>query len=369
MSGLYIHIPFCRRKCDYCDFFSVVADEDERRQVVGLIGNEISRWRGKTVNTLYLGGGDPGILHQDELALIMTAIKNNLQIADRAECTIELRPEAITAAQLQHLRELGFNRISVGIQSFNESERRELGRECSEKTITSALELLASTWENCSLDLIYGIPHQTERDWQNSLQRAVSYKPSHISLYNLTVTEGTPLAHRVNVNGKEGFPAEEAEIAMLKQAMKFLRDAGFEHYEVSNWSRPGYRSQHNLGYWSGDDYIGCGPGAVTTWGGQRYQRITDISAYLASGARAESWHEEHTPELTLRERVMLGLRLRTGLDDEELQGRWQWSLRETYAPELAAWQEQGDLTVVGSRIRITDAGIPRTDTIIADLLP
>ncbi|HNW93013.1 MAG TPA: radical SAM family heme chaperone HemW [bacterium] len=366
-AGAYVHIPFCAAKCDYCDFFSVVVPDAVRRQVLAVMLDEIGQWQDREVGTVYIGGGNPGLLTDSELIRLVTVINQAWRVPPKAEWTIEMRPETVTRARCDLLRGLGITRISVGVQSFLDTERAALGRGGNDGDLRRALELLAAEWDNWNIDLIYGLPGQTPASWQESLVAARGYRPPHVSLYDLTLGEDTLLTRRVN-EGSVLLPDEDDTVRMLRAAQETLAAGGYEQYEVSNWAQPGFRCRHNVNYWRGCDYIGIGPGAVSTWQGKRWRRCEDLAAYLASRGCAAEDEEIIDDAIRRREAVILGLRMADGIDRCEFSERFGSDPVLQFPAAVARWQQSGDLAYDDVRLWITAQGMRWSSAIIADLM-
>lgn len=367
MAGVYIHIPFCSAKCDYCDFFSVVVPDAVRRPVMTVLLEQIERMPVNDIATVYMGGGNPGLLSDCELIKIFETANRVWRLLPGVEWTVEMRPETVTRARLDLLRGLGVTRISVGVQSFNADERAALGRGGTNGDLRRTLELLGAEWPNWNLDLIYGIPGQDIGTWDASLSAARSYRPQHLSLYDLTLGEESPLARRVN-EGSASLPTEEDTVLMLQHAQTAMAAAGYEQYEISNWSQTGFRCEHNLNYWRGCDYLGIGPGAVTTWHGDRWRWTEDLAAFLASKGTAREEVECLDEPTRRQEALMLGLRVADGIDRVEFATRFGIDPVIQAPGAVERWRKSGDLAFDELRLWITPQGMRWSNSIIADLL-
>lgn len=372
--GLYVHIPFCRSKCDYCDFYSLAGKEnrmdDYQKALLAHISETAPLAKGIPVDTIYFGGGTPSFYGEKRLKELLAAIKKQFDVEKDAEITLEGNPDSVDVKMLRSLRKAGFNRLSLGVQSACPGELEAIHRP---HTIQQADEAVAAAKKakikNLSLDLIYGLPGQTTDSWKATVEHALSLIPQHLSCYGLKVEEGTPLARRVEAG--EVLPDEDMQADLYLWTVGRLERAGFPQYEISNFAKPGYKSRHNLRYWLTRPYIGFGPGAHSDFGGRRYAWIRDLDGYidgvLKGGNIIES--EELIPQ---RERsgeyLMLRLRTTRGIEEWEYRGNYFMD----FAPieqRLKDFQEQGwaEQTAEG-HWRLTPKGFLVSNQLIGDLL-
>jgi oxygen-independent coproporphyrinogen-3 oxidase len=361
--GLYVHVPFCRTKCPYCDFYSVPSLslvpawlDAIQREVL------IYRDRFGSFDTLYLGGGTPTILGPRELARLMGVLFRDLSFSRDPEITIEANPDDITKEKTALLRDLGFNRISLGVQSLNEKELHFLQRRHSAKQAEEAIERIrASGYTNLGIDLMYGLPGQGESVWMATLRRIVAYNPAHISCYQMTISEGTPF-YRMLRQGRIQAPGEERERAFFFLTSAYLEENGYVHYEISNFAREERTmSRHNIKYWHHVPYLGLGPSAHSFFKGFRWWNLRSVVEYcqaLACGRRPVQDRERLTKEQVRLESLFLGFRTREGvkrklIEDRPGSGR---TLREI--------RSAGLVTLQGDRIIPTREGF-----LLADSLP
>jgi oxygen-independent coproporphyrinogen-3 oxidase len=388
--GLYVHIPFCERKCPYCDFNTYAGLHDLYAPYAQALAHEIAR-AGDALGhpparTIFIGGGTPTVLPVPLLAEIMDAIHRAFVVAPEAEITSEANPGTVDRARFSGLRALGINRLSMGAQSFDDEELRFLGRIHSAEDIERAFTAArAAGFDNINLDLIYGLPGQKAKTWTRTLARTLTLAPEHISCYSLTVEVGTPLARWVAA-GSVPPPDDDLAADLYEEAQATLAEAGYEHYEISNWARlrnfssppappplpeagrgvPGhippspYRSRHNLIYWRNEPYLGFGPGAHSSLDGRRWWNIrspVDYIRRLAAGEGVMEGEETIGDALAMGETMMLGLRLLPeGVGTEEFAARHGRSLEEVYATELRELQEWGLLEMLDGRVRLTPRG-------------
>ena len=314
--GLYLHIPFCKAKCIYCDFYSLPHSEEKMDAYVAALQRDLIRWadeaKDHTVDTIYFGGGTPSYLGADRLCRILETVFAHYRVAENAEITTEANPDsAREVSALRQLREAGFDRISLGMQSASDEELRLIGRVHTHKeTVEAVRAARAAGFDNVSLDLIYGLPEQTAARWRENLQAAIALQPEHLSCYGLKIEEGTPLDRKKDALR---IPDDDEQAEEYLTTVELLEKAGYQQYEISNFARPGCESRHNLKYWTMQEYLGFGPGAHSDFGGRRFAYARDLSAYIAG--------EEHLSESAYpaeaereEERVMLALRTVQGLD-------------------------------------------------------
>ena len=372
--GIYIHIPFCRSKCDYCDVYSLAGREDRmdayQKALLAHIGETAPLAQGIPVDTIYFGGGTPSFYGDKRLRELLGAIQKQFQVEKNAEITLEANPDSVDLKSLRRLRKAGFNRISLGMQSACPEELADIHRPHSARQVDEAVAAAKKArFRNLSLDLIYGLPGQTMDSWKATVEHALSLIPQHLSCYGLKVEEGTPLAARAAAG--EVLPDDDTQADMYLWTVGRLQRAGLPQYEISNFAKPGYESRHNLRYWLTKPYIGFGPGAHSDFGGRRYSFVRDLDRYidgvLRGGTIIDS--EELIPQ---RERggEYLMLRLRTARGIEE------WEYRGTYfmdfAPlerRLEEFQAQGwARKTEEGRWRLTPRGFLVSNQLIGDLL-
>jgi oxygen-independent coproporphyrinogen-3 oxidase len=315
---LYIHIPFCVKKCLYCDFLSIPYDEAFARRYTDALCGELQMKKGlaEELKAIYMGGGTPSILPDDCLDQLLACIAENYNLARNVEITVEANPGTLTETKIRTLLLRNVNRLSLGIQSFDNIELQTLGRiHDAEAAITSAEMVRSAGIENLSLDLMYGISGQTLATWKHSLEKAVALSPRHISAYELTPEQKTPLKRSLD-SGKIKMPGEELILEMSDLAIDLLSAAGYEQYEISNYSLPGYRSAHNMNYWDRGDYLAVGAGAHGFIGGFRTINTCSVAEYLErleNGADPETEKTEISREDALKEFIFLGLRKTEGI--------------------------------------------------------
>lgn len=307
MFSLYIHIPFCKQKCAYCAFHSAPADEQQKEQYCAALCKALERAEHRPLSTLYFGGGTPALMGAERLARLMEKIRQTFGLLSDAEITVELNPESTTPALLEALKRMGFNRISLGVQSLSDKELTYLGRLHSAERAKEALaEIFAAGFQNVSADVMFGIPGQTKETFEKTLDTLLSYPITHLSAYGLQWEEGTPLG-----NAPQPMEEEAEEVLWLLLCQK-AKAAGMEHYEISNFAKEGYSSRHNMAYWRRTDYLGLGPAAHSFLKGVRYSAPEDTAAFILNPDPLQNSLPINERE-AYEEAVMLGLRTKDGI--------------------------------------------------------
>ena len=369
--GLYIHIPFCKAKCIYCDFYSLPRAEGQMDAYVSALTAQLAAWRERTadctVDTVYFGGGTPSYLGPNRLCRLLDTVFQSYRVAPGAEITLEANPDsAQDISALRQLHDAGFDRLSLGMQSADDAELRRIGRvHTHAQTVRAVENARAAGFDNLSLDLIYGLPEQTMTRWQANLDAALALAPEHLSCYGLKVEEGTPLFAR-----RERFtlPDDDAQADMYLSAVGLLARRGYEQYEISNFSKPGKESRHNLKYWMGREYVGFGPGAHSYFDGQRYAYPRDLAGYLAAGGLVAPVDVQPIPPIE-RAREYLLLRMRTRWGIEEWEYRRNFGLNfEPIARKLEFFERHQWIVQTDHRWHFTPQGYLLSNTLILDLL-
>ena len=366
-ASLYFHIPFCLSKCSYCDFTSFDHHEISPDSYVELLLGELFL-RAKshepiTSPTLYFGGGTPSILAPEQISRLMDAVRKHITIDKEAEITLEANPGTVTLESLKGYLAAGVNRLSIGIQSLEDCQLALLGRIHSADDARTAFKAARTAgFSNIGIDLMHGIPGQTLDAWQSTLREAVALEPEHISVYGLSVEAGTPFAKKAE-KGELNLPDEEQAVAMFEQTAESLCRAGYEHYEISNFARPGYRSRHNQIYWRRGNYLGFGAAAhsflIRSDYGVRWGNPPTLGAYAAAVS------SEKLPEIALSltrkeamaEFMFLGLRLLEGVDREEFTAQFGLELEAAFPKVVGRLCERGLLSMEGSMLRLTSKGL------------
>lgn len=375
MRSLYIHIPFCAKKCRYCDFYSI---EDLGGVGVFLeaLEREVALVRPRVVEpveTVFVGGGTPSLLDPAQLARILATVRHAFPVTPDAETTLEANPGTVGLDSLRGYRALGVNRLSLGVQSFSDAALRQLGRIHDARAARQAMaEARTAGFSNVSLDLIYAVPGQTLAAWEDDLRVALDFAPEHLSAYALTIERHTPLGRDVG-SGRVRPTGSDLEAAMFDRTMAWLDTKGYEHYEVSNYARPGFPCRHNLNYWRHGPYLGLGPGAHSfeRHTARRWWNVSSLSAYaeqLAAGRLPIAGAERLGPDDVLAERIFLGLR-NGGVDVQRLADDLGYDLRAKAGIILEGLEQDGAIASRDGVLRLTRTGYLVADEIARRLMP
>lgn len=352
IHSVYVHIPFCRKKCGYCDFLSF--EGGDAPAYFGALRRQIEGFPRRAADTVYIGGGTPSVVPAEYIAESLAMIP---AVAD-AEITVEANPESAAPDKLAAYRAAGANRLSVGAQSFDDRLLARLGRVHSAGMIGETLRAARRAgFDNVSLDLMYALPDQTEEDWRNTLAAAVSLGPEHISCYALSIEEGTPF-------GRGGaLPADEsAELRMYESAGQILSEAGYQRYEISNYAKPGFECRHNIGYWTGAEYAGFGLGAHSCVGGRRFRVTRRLPAYLAGDFAPR----DAAPADAMSEYMYLGLRMSNGVSLSGFEREFGAAASDVFGAAIGLHIRRGALEISGDRLRLTPLGVYVSNMILSD---
>ncbi len=373
--GLYLHIPFCVKKCAYCDFYSVTDHTFVERYVNALLlhmEDYSASLLSREVDTVFFGGGTPTLLGRRGLTDLLDGIRQNFNLTEDAEITVECNPATVTLADLKALKKAGFNRLSLGLQSTDDEELKLLSRvHTYEQFLETYRCARKAGFDNINIDLMYGIPDQTPTSLARSLLTVCDLQPEHISLYNLILEEGTPLYEKKD---SLRLPGENEEFKMYSDAVDYLESRGYHQYEISNFAKDGYECRHNLKYWNCEEYLGLGPAAHSYLGGRRFSFKRDIEAYiraLESPDEAESPIDENydvKPEERIGEYVMLAMRLKDGVDTRKFAETFGRDFEQTYGKYLKLYVEHGFMTHKGSRYAFTLKGMYVSNYILSSMI-
>ena len=353
--GLYVHIPWCRSICTYCDFDRQAHAFELIPSYVAALVAEIGRQPAETVHSVFFGGGTPSLLTAEQVAAVLRACRERHSLVPGAEVTVEANPGDLDAARVAAYCAAGVNRFSLGVQSFDDLQLRLLGRRHSASEAERAFrEAQAGGADNLSLDLMYGLPGQSSAHWRATLERALALEPDHLSAYLLTIDERVPLGRQV-ARGQVLLPPDDDLAEMYETAQRLLPAAGLEQYEISNWARPGRASRHNLTYWRDEPYLGVGAGAASCYGGRRFKSTPDPARYVTAVAdrRSELIEDERTsPLVAAQDHLALALRLREGLDLAGFEARFGFGLLPALRPAVDDLLRAGLLELEQGRLRI-----------------
>lgn len=404
---LYLHIPFCERKCAYCDFLSAPADLPVRISYIKKLQEEIAYYGAQygeyQVSSIFFGGGTPTILEGYQLAAILETVKEHFNITTDAEITVECNPGTLTAGKAEKLVQAGFNRLSMGLQSADDRELQLLGRIHNFAQFLESYDLARKAgFRNINVDLMSALPGQTLKSWQDRLQKVTALRPEHISAYSLIIEEGTPFYERFAEDERireEGghprlLPEEDVERQMYELTETFLQIKGYERYEISNYAKPGYECRHNCGYWTRKDYLGLGLGASSLVEHQRFQNTSDLKTYLEQeySPQCEGQHEHIAETIQLQEEtgltqtghhihietldkksemeefMFLGLRLMVGISRQQFEKKFQVTLNSVYGEVLRKLKGEQLIEEVAGYVRLTEHGIDVSNYVLAEFL-
>lgn len=404
---LYLHIPFCERKCAYCDFLSAPADLPVRISYIKKLQEEIAYYGAQygeyQVSSIFFGGGTPTILEGYQLAAILETVKEHFNITTDAEITVECNPGTLTAGKAEKLVQAGFNRLSMGLQSADDRELHLLGRIHNFAQFLESYDLARKAgFQNINVDLMSALPGQTLKSWQDTLQKVTALRPEHISAYSLIIEEGTPFYERFAEDERireEGghprlLPEEDVERQMYELTETFLHTKGYERYEISNYAKPGYECRHNCGYWTRKDYLGLGLGASSLVEHQRFQNTSELKTYLEQeySPQCEGQHERIAETIQLQEEtgltqtghhihietldkksemeefMFLGLRLMAGISRQQFEKKFQVTLNSVYGEGLRKLKGEQLIEEVAGYVRLTEHGIDVSNYVLAEFL-
>lgn len=379
---LYIHIPFCAKKCAYCDFLSWKADAQERQVYVETLIEEIrqakKQYESYQVSSIFFGGGTPSVLEAEQTEAIFSALRDNFQIENGAEITIEANPGTVTKEKAISWKNVGINRVSIGLQSTDDEELKMLGRIHTYKQFQETYELLRKTgFTNLNIDLISAIPGQNVKSWEKTLRMAAELDPEHISAYSLIIEEGTPFYqwYGEKVDAEPGkripLPDEEEERRIYEETEEILKEYGYTRYEISNYAKDGYECRHNIGYWRRKSYLGLGVGASSLIENRRFQNLSDYEAYKKAVKNRELHYMEEevlSAEDEMEEFMFLGLRMANGISRIDFQENFGKSLEEVYGNTIRKLKEQRLLNVEKDRIFLTKRGVDISNYVFEQFL-
>lgn len=377
---LYVHIPFCVRKCEYCDFLSAPAGADTQQEYVRNLLLEIEqkgvRCTDYEVTTIFFGGGTPSILKAGWIADILNAIHRNFKVRKDAEITIECNPGTLTFEKLSIYKSAGINRISVGLQSASDAELRELGRIHTYEDFLKSYDLIRKKgFSNVNIDLMAALPGQTLKSYEQTLRRVLALKPEHISAYSLIIEEGTPFYEKYEADEllrekgekPQMLPSEETERLMYERTKELLLAHGYERYEVSNYARRGYACRHNIGYWRRENYLGFGLGSASLLENERFHNTTDLTDYLGGDYLAYE-QEKLDKKSQMEEFMFLGLRMTDGISTECFRQTFGLTVELVYGPVLEQQIADQLLRKEDGRIFLTERGLDVSNYVMAQFL-
>lgn len=367
--GLYIHIPFCVRKCRYCDFLSFSTGQESRAAYLKALREELKKWGPKAgpVDTVFIGGGTPSVLEEELIRELGQAIREHFDLSACREFSIEANPGTLTEEKIRAFREIGVDRVSLGVQSLDDRLLAALGRIHSAEEARESVRMLRKGGiNNINLDLMFALPGQSLEDWEETLEEALALEPEHLSFYGLTLEEGTPFMEEWRA-GRLRMPDEDLDREMYHRALEILKQAGYHHYEISNAAKPGNESRHNLKYWTMADYLGCGLGAHSYRNGLRFGNTETFSDYCEQDDKVR-WTHENSEKDTREEMIFTGLRLVEGLSKTLFYKKTGQDLSEVYRPAIDKMVRQGLLEETDAVIRLTGKGLDLANTVMREFI-
>lgn len=373
MSGFYIHIPFCTSKCPYCDFYSLPGASDaDQKLFLECLRREINGLKkGFRPTSIFIGGGTPTALSEDYLRELLSIISGRVDLSQIREWSCEINPGTLTPEKMELLVSSGVNRASLGAQTFHQRHLQKLGRSHNSNQSREATKLIRSAGiGNLNIDVMHSIPGETVADLRSDIEETLKLEPEHISLYNLSIESGTVFEEQLTKKQLSELPEQEQR-EQYYTARSLLRRAGYQHYEISNYSRPNLECRHNLLYWSGGEYIGCGPAAHSHWMGERWHNPSDLREYsehLLRGASPAKGHERLAPRAKARETLVMSLRLLRGVERDQFREKTGFDYRELCGNSLDWLAEKGWVEEQGNTLRLAESALFISDTIFAELI-
>ncbi len=371
MAGIYIHIPFCKQSCSYCDFHFSTSLKHKSDLIRALVKEIEERKNQLTspINTLYFGGGTPSLLDVDDLKLIVDAIYKNYAIADKIEFTLECNPDDLSQEKLKEFNNVGVNRLSIGVQSFNNKELKFFNRVHNSSEAESSIKRSQDIgFDNITIDLIYGSPILTDEIWLNNLQKVNDFRVPHLSAYGLTVESKTALAHQIKL-GQTPNLNDEKMIAQFKTLIQKTKEFGLTQYEVSNFGREDFYSQHNSNYWKGAEYLGFGPSAHSYTNNKRFWNVSNNIKYINGITNNQGYYEEENidEQTSFNEYILTRLRTIWGIELDYIKNNYSQEINTHFEQELAPYLNSSYLQQINNKVVLTDEGILITDKITSDL--
>lgn len=371
--SIYIHVPFCVRKCEYCDFYSLCdlsLREDYVEALIAQIKDFRSEAKNKLVDTIYFGGGTPSLLTGEEILRILKTVRSVFRVSDDAEITMEANPGTLDPEKLSAYHTAGVNRLSLGLQSADSRELKRLGRiHTREEFENSFLLARLEGFQNINVDIMYAIPNQTEQTLSATLDYVIALDPDHISFYGLKIEPETPFGRDENIEAS--LPVEDTQADMYLNSAQKLEEAGFLQYEISNFSKPGFECRHNLKNWKCQDYIGFGPAAHSLFEGTRFSYKKEIRSFIADPLQRGNLidvFEEQTEEDIAKQFVMLGFRLRLGIDVEEYAARFNDDFEARYLEKMTPFIEKQYILPTKTGYRLSRQGLLISNYILSELI-
>lgn len=375
--AVYIHIPFCEKKCYYCDFTSFPEKTDEISQYIEYLIKELSLYKDKidkeyTISSIFIGGGTPSSIDENYIEQILNYVFKNFNTKENIEVSIEVNPGSVTVEKASKYKAIGINRVSIGLQSLNDSLLKSIGRIHNAADFYNSYEILKDTgFENINIDLMFALPDQSLEDLLLTLEQVVKLDVSHISLYSLILEEGTQF-YKLHEKGKLNMPSEEEDREMYHKSVQFLKSKGYDHYEISNFSKPNFKCKQNMTYWKVNPYIGVGINSHSNLENKRFSNVSDFKNYYYKLDRNEFplyEIEDIDKEMEIGEYIILGLRLIEGINKDEFKRRFNKDIEDLYREQILKNIKNGLLTEWENHFKLTNLGLDLSNQVELDFFP
>ena len=375
MLGLYIHIPFCVTKCKYCDFNSFKIDLNEKIKYLNYLGEEMKLYKeeikNREIDSVFVGGGTPSILNENEINILFEKIKENFNIKSNAEITMECNPGTLTLNKLKVMKKSGVNRLSIGLQAVQNHHLKYIGRihtfEEFEKNYHDAKQM---GFDNINIDLMYALPNQSREDWMESLEKVVKLNPTHISAYSLILEENTEL-FKMYERDEFNLLDENADIEMYEYTIDYLKSHGYNQYEISNYAKDNFECKHNVLYWKCEEYVGIGASASGYFNGIRYNNICELDNYekmILEGEKPIEWEENLSIKDEIEESIFLGLRMNEGIQISDFKEKYNFDFEKEYKNEIEKLSKMELIEIDNNRMKLTQKGREISNSVFVEFI-
>ena len=375
MLGLYIHIPFCVTKCKYCDFNSFKIDLNEKIKYLNYLGEEMKLYKeeikNREIDSVFVGGGTPSILNENEINILFEKIKENFNIKSNAEITMECNPGTLTLNKLKVMKKSGVNRLSIGLQAVQNHHLKYIGRihtfEEFEKNYHDAKQM---GFDNINIDLMYALPNQSREDWMESLEKVVKLNPTHISAYSLILEENTEL-FKMYERDEFNLLDENTDIEMYEYTINYLKSHGYNQYEISNYAKDNFECKHNVLYWKCEEYVGIGASASGYFNGIRYNNICELDNYekmILEGEKPIEWEEKLSIKDEIEESIFLGLRMNEGIQISDFKEKYNYDFEKEYKNEIEKLSKMELIEIDNNRMKLTQKGREISNSVFVEFI-
>lgn len=375
MLGLYIHIPFCVTKCKYCDFNSFKIDLNEKIKYLNYLGEEMKLYKeeikNREIDSVFVGGGTPSILNENEINILFEKIKENFNIKSNAEITMECNPGTLTLNKLKAMKKSGVNRLSIGLQAVQNHHLKYIGRihtfEEFEKNYHDAKQM---GFDNINIDLMYALPNQSREDWMESLEKVVKLNPTHISAYSLILEENTEL-FKMYERDEFNLLDENTDIEMYEYTINYLKSHGYNQYEISNYAKDNFECKHNVLYWKCEEYVGIGASASGYFNGIRYNNICELDNYekmILEGEKPIEWEEKLSIKDEIEESIFLGLRMNEGIQISDFKEKYNFDFEKEYKNEIEKLSKMELIEIDNNRMKLTQKGREISNSVFVEFI-